>query len=103
MNSQLIKEYANQDLKAISHRLWEQANRKSKDVPQAKTNELRRILELYRMSYFLRPSDSLIQTFIIITLFLPIFLRGHSLQSQLETAVTFTLVLHAMLRLGDYL
>lgn len=102
MNSQLIKEYASKDLRSISHRLWGQAEQRSKAIPSTKSSELRSLWQLYRMSYFLPPVASSIQSFIVLTLFLPIFLRGYSIGIQVKTALMISVLFYGILRIGDW-
>jgi len=100
MNSQFLREYASQDLRAISHKLWNQAEVKSKAILPKKTSEIRSIWELYRMSFYLPPIDSFVQGFILLTLFLPISLRGYPLYSQFEAALVLSIVVFGVLRVG---
>ena len=98
VDSQLMKEYASQDLRAISHTLWNQADTKSKIIEPIETNNFRSFWELYRLSYFLPPVDSLVQIFMVLTIFLPLSLRGYPPSVQLQTAAIFFIVGYGTLR-----
>ena len=103
MSPQLIVEYANQDLRAISHKLWEQADTKSRVSTSVKTSEMDNYWLLYKMNYFLPPLNSSVQAFMILTLFLPLSLRGFPITVQLETAAIFSAVGFGTLKFGELL